>query len=484
MKKNNFSFLAFLSFAFVVLFFLSPLCGCLTGNDRYQKNNKLVVFEDADFYYFSQGFPSIDRDLEETYRTWVKEMSEFFLRRADFTLYGSERAFASNYLQDILSIAVNRRLASILEEKNLFLKEISPVYHNKKLREVYFFGGLEKSFYKKLLFQLTPDKQLKSLNLSNRWNRLMMNWDVANFAAMDNIEKNTQKVSGYLQKVRSDLDLIQQTFVSAPDTVTLFESSTSAFVSLLQYDQEPLSGVPILISWKDENLASKTGWKSRVVESNEKGIVRFVFPGFFNRENSRIKFEIRRSSFRISSQIKDPVLLESFNKVLLMLDKKNLFFNPAVVSNAKGKKIAVMLLQVDRGGSVTSDTRATEVLVSEMEKESFAFFSFPPEGWAQMSSVKPEMMFPEIFGKIKPLIPESSQWVLVGNILLTSFDQRENLFEGMASGPIYLFDKNGQLFYETIVNASGRGNNAETVLAIIWRTLGRNIRRDLLKILP
>lgn len=452
----------------------------------YQKNKKLVIFEDSTVYFFSQGFFTGDKNIEQSYQIWIKEMAEFFLRRANLPLYGSDRIFALNYLQDLLEIALNRRLASIVEERDLFLKEVSPIYHNKKLKEIYFFGGIEKKFYQKLVLQLTPAKQEYRFSIfPNLWSRLMIYWEIANFAGMDGVEKNSVKVADYLQKIQIDLDLIQQTSVSAPASVPLFEGSAQPFVSLLQHNKtNPLLGVPILVSWKDESPANKTGWKSRAIESNEKGEARFIFPAFFTRENSQIKFEIRRSAFKISPRIKDPLLLEQFNKILLSLDKKTIFFNPTVVSDVKSKKISVMLLQFDRGGNITSDDKATEILVSEMEKEGYAFLSFSKDSWSEMNGIKPDTPSSEIFEKIKPFVPAESQWLLIGNIGLTSFNQADNLFDGMASGPIYLFDKKGQLLYEAVASASGRGNNAETVLSVVWRTLGRNIRRDLLKIFP
>ena len=480
---NIFSSIILCCCAFTFLF------GCATRLDKedYLISTKTLVFEDGQNFYFTDKIEAIDNSLEKSHKKWTLLMSEYLLQKSGYAYQSYGRASALSYLAQIIEIALNRQLSGVtVDETGFCVKEITTVFVKDKLKEIIYFSCVDKSYWEKILTHIQPMQGGKYIAIQNNiWQYILLNWELANECAAYHIEANQEKVSYYLDIVSTNIQKLEYTVESEPNAIFLFEKNVQPYSLVINNGVGPVANVPIAIYWKDPR-EKKSGWVTKYVSSDNEGRVRHNVPIIYTKESGRVVFEIRQGEFKISSKITDEEVRLQFSKCLKIIETKKFIGNPTVLSNAKNKATAVAIMQFDRSGALLTDEFVSSAAcVSAMKEDGFNFFdvNLKDKFLLPENEITGAMRPSEFLSKIPKELLSNSEWQLVGLVSLTSFELLNGIYEGVASGPIVLYDKVGNIIYQTNISASGRGNNAETVLNLIWRSIGRKLKQELVKAL-
>lgn len=474
--------------------FKSILCCCVVlfscatklDKDDYLVSSKALFFEDAQNFYFTDRIDPVDNSLEKSHKKWTLLMADHLLQKSGYNYQSYGKTSAISYLSQVIEIALNRQLSGVSDESDFCLKEITTVFQKEKLKEIIYFSSLDKNFWERILSYIQPENGGKLIAIQNDlWRYILVNWELANESAAYQIAANQEKVSYYLDIVSANIQKIEFNLESAPSALFLFEKNSQPYSLAVTNGTTPIANVPIAIYWKDPR-EKKSGWVTKYIYSDLDGKVGLQMPIIYSRESARVVFEIRQGDFKISSKITDEEVRQKFSDFLKVVESKKFVATPTVLSNAKNKPTAVTIMQFDRSGFLLSDEAvSTSACISAMREDGFNFFDlnlkdrYAFDEKEITSSTTPR----EVLNKIPLSLLANSEWQLIGLVSLTSFDLINGIYEGSASGQIVLYDKVGNIIYQNSITASGRGNNAETVLNLIWRSVGRNIKRELAKAL-
>ena len=201
-------------------------------------------------------------------------------------------------------------------------------------------------------------------------------------------------------------------------------------------------------------------------------------PAINFREGGRLGIELNRSQFNYPSDVKNEELLNEFKKIEKHIRDLSVTFSPKILSRAKEKTTAVYIVQLDSAGAVTTGKESMSSLAGDLTESGFKY---------DQLILSKNVNFLDI-DKIRKLVLEDYlgkyDRIIFGVVRLSSFEEVDNLYKVEVSGKVDLFSSQKDILYHYESSTTSRGNNAETVINLTFRSFGKTVALDFIENLP
>lgn len=473
---------------FVILLSLFLFSGCVGSSAEANVPDWISLDPPAedDFYLFSLSTPVVGSKPLSAYRKLTTSLVSELMALSGYSYRSYDEALAAGYLFDRISVALNRKLSGVDSRAAFEIRDVFYQKRRSRLKKIYMLAAVEKSEWDQVLNLLKPLPGGRGLTGWNGpWSRVLLNWDLAIEAAEQDVPDNRRFVVDYLDRCRFALDDIHLTPLSFPDQLFLRETPKDSFrLQAVDGEGEVLSGLPVVALWRSESDSGALQWQSRLLSSDDAGVVEFLPPPVMIPESGRIGFELQRSRLKIASGVDNPEYIDLFNEVRELAASRSVGAEPEVLSRARDFHTGVLIVQLDSAGNVTAENTASEVLASGMNERGFHFsalhidnFDFLAVGDSVEDSV-------HLTAQLVEFLPAGMDRLVLGFVGLSSFGEEDALYQATVEGEVFLLSGAGKKLYSHQTSASSRGNHAPTVLGLSWRSFGKSLLQDFEKNLP
>lgn len=484
---------------FLIVFLIGG-CQSLEKNEDAPDWLKTVVEEDENFYYFYLNASVTSNKASYAYRKIAEQLSSRLLHLTGHAYRSYDEAVLLDYLTDLSLISINRKLAGIDDGEGFFVKDIFYLKRKSDIRKIFILVAFEKEGLDQFQFQLKPNSSRRAvLGWSDPWSNIKVYWNAAVAAAEFDVPDNALFVEKYLERVIYNLNALSIDSISSPELLYFFKPNPVPFSVVILTDKDvPVVGSEIAVVWRTLS-AGVSKWNMTQLKADSDGMVQFILPPVTFDKGGRVGFELSRKDIlypvdRISSDV-----AKRFDDVLQQVRSKSVIFDLPVLSNAKNKKTAVLFFQYDNAGKITSDKSVESIFVGTMNESEFQFESLSlvdgvipipeliladeVEDSLESSSVD-NLFEKELIDLFLAQLDGTYDRLLVGHGKLDSFVEEGALFQSSVSGQVDLYSMDGTTLFSYTTEASSRGNNAEIVINLAWKSLGRNFTDHFIENLP
>lgn len=306
----------------------------------------------------------------------------------------------------------------------------------------------------------------------------------ATAAYKSGVDNAAIKYERNMTKAREVISKIELNKLNDDLTANIKEPFTTPFRLLVTSQDLPegegIAGVPIRIVYKEIRSNGRARMASEVVASDGKGLVEFTRPApqFVGREQLSMELDFS-ASLEALEDVPD-ALYPQLEAVEDLVADKEAQFSYTVVSKAREVPTAVMIADLDNGGTALDRSETAAGVLEVLSEEGFSVGTLP----VQVDLLK---------GADTRLIQRvSSQYggryerVIYGTVSISDFREDGNRYMVKVSGDIKAADlETGEILYSSgSLFKSAIGQNLQSAMSAAFKQFGKMVGESLTRSLP
>jgi len=241
-----------------------------------------------------------------------------------------------------------------------------------------------------------------------------------------------------------------------------------------------LSGVPVKIVYKEMRKTGRAGIVSETITSDENGLVEFIHPvpGFVGRETVRMELDFS-ASLEALEDVADP-LYPQLEAVENMIGDKEVSFVYNVVSGARNIPTAVMIADVDNGGTALNKSETSSGVLEVLTQQGFSVGTIP----ASMSLLQgPDT---DLINQVRNQYGSRYSRVVFGTVGISDFREDDKRYMVKVSGNIKVADlQTGEILYSSgNMFKSAIGQNLQSAMSAAFKQFGKTLGESMTRSLP
>lgn len=243
---------------------------------------------------------------------------------------------------------------------------------------------------------------------------------------------------------------------------------------------EGLAGVPIKIVYKEIRANGRARMASDVVASNGNGLVEFTRPApeFVGREQLNMKLDFS-ASLEALEDVPD-ALYPQLEAVENRIADKEVKFSYTVVSKAREVPTAVMIADLDNGGTALDRTETASGVLEVLSNEGFSVGTLP----VQTDLLKGSDT--QLIEQVRSQHGGRYDRVIYGTVGISDFREDGNRYMVKVSGDIKVADlETGEILYSSgSLFKSALGQNLQSAMSAAFKQFGKMVGDSLTRSLP
>ncbi len=241
-----------------------------------------------------------------------------------------------------------------------------------------------------------------------------------------------------------------------------------------------LPGVPIKIVFKELRANGRTAISSETVLSDGNGEVSYNRPAprFVGRDDLSMKIDLS-ASLEALEDVPDE-LYPQLEAVENIIGDKEVTFVYTVVSRAREIPTAVMIADLDNGGTFRNKSETASGVLEALTKEDFSVSTIPVDMNALNSSDA------ALIDQVKARFGNRYRRVIFGTVGISDFREDENRYMVKVSGDVKVADlETGQILYSSgNLFKSAIGQNIQSAMSAAFKQFGKMLGESLSRSLP
>ncbi len=242
-----------------------------------------------------------------------------------------------------------------------------------------------------------------------------------------------------------------------------------------------LSGVPVLIGYKELKSNGKMGAASAEVQTDAEGMVSFSFPAvqrFVGTERVTMSLNMMSTIQPLENVPKK--YQDQVDSLKQAVNAKRVVFEYVLASAAKTIPTAVLIIDTDNGNAPTGKTETAAGVLEALSAEKFNAALLPYDAvLASMDEASAVDYLKNKYGK-------TYERLIFGTATISDFSEKDGKFTVKVSGNIQAYDlKSGQVLYSSgNTFKSALGNNLSAAMSAAYKQFGKLIGEGLVNALP
>lgn len=290
-------------------------------------------------------------------------------------------------------------------------------------------------------------------------------------------ERNMTKARGVISKI--ELNKLNDDL-----SANIKEPFTTPFRLMVSSQDLPegqgIAGVPIKIVYKEIRSNGRARMASEVVATDGKGLVEFARPApqFVGREQLSMKLEFS-ASLEALEDVPDS-LYPQLEAVEDLIADKEVQFSYTVVSKAREIPTAVMIADMDNGGTTLDKSETAAGVLEVLAEKGFSVGTLP----VQINLLKGADT--RLVQQVRSQYGGRYQRVVYGTVSISDFREDGNRYMVKVSGNIKAADlETGEVLYSSgSMFKSAIGQNLQSAMSAAFKQFGKMVGEALTRSLP
>ena len=245
-------------------------------------------------------------------------------------------------------------------------------------------------------------------------------------------------------------------------------------------EDKGLSGVPVKVIYQELRDNGRTRIVSQTIASNSRGLVEFVHPvpRFVGRET--LKMELDFSAPLEALEDVPDSLYSQLEAVENLIGDKEASFVYNVVSGARNIPTAVMIADVDNGGTALNKSETASGVLEVLTQYGFSVGTIP----AQMALL--QRSDAEMVSTVRNQFGNRYSRVIFGTVGISDFREDDNRYMVKVSGNVKVADLDtGEIIYSSgDLFKSAIGQNLQSAMSAAFKQYGKTLGESLARSLP
>lgn len=241
-----------------------------------------------------------------------------------------------------------------------------------------------------------------------------------------------------------------------------------------------LSGVPVKVVYKELRDTGRARVASKTILSGPEGMVEFVHPvpQFVGRETLKMELDFS-ASLEALEDVPDP-LYPQLEAVESMIGDKEASFVYNVVSAARNVPTAVMIADVDNGGTALNRSETASGVLEVLTQQGFSVGTIPVRMNLLQSSDA------ELIAQVRSQFGSRYSRVIFGTVGISDFREDNKRYMVKVSGDIKVADlQTGEIIYSSgNMFKSAIGQNLQSAMSAAFKQFGKSLGESLARSLP
>lgn len=304
----------------------------------------------------------------------------------------------------------------------------------------------------------------------------------ATAASSSEIDNADIKYERNMNKAREAISKIELTKLNDNLTANLKEPFSEPFrLKVSTTDSNAgMPGVSIKVVYKSLRDNGRTGIESVNLTSNAEGEVQFTrpVPQLVGREELQMELDFS-SALEALEEVPDS-MYPQLEAVEDLIGKKEVSFVYTVVSRAREIPTAVMIADVDNGGTSLDKTETASGVLEALTAEDFSVGTIP----VQMSLLRGSDA--ALIDQVRSSYGNRYRRVIFGTVGISDFREDESRYMVKVSGDVKVADlQTGEILYSSgNMFKSAIGQNIQSAMSAAFKQFGKSLGESLTRSLP
>ncbi len=306
----------------------------------------------------------------------------------------------------------------------------------------------------------------------------------ATAAYKSGVDNAAIKYERNMTKAREAISKIELNKLNDDLTANIKEPFTTPFRLLVSSQDLPegegIAGVPIRIVYKEIRANGRARMASEVVASDGRGMVEFARPAaqFVGREQLSMELDFS-ASLEALEDVPD-ALYPQLEAVEDLVADKEAQFSYTVVSKAREVPTAVMIADLDNGGTALNRSETAAGVLEVLSNEGFSVGTLP----VQVDMLKGADT--RLIQQVRSQYGGRYERVIYGTVSISDFREDGNRYMVKVSGDIKAADlETGEILYSSgSLFKSAIGQNLQSAMSAAFKQFGKMVGESLTRSLP